>query len=88
MDGRHVGLDFYDLLIEALKVLPAEMACNSERLSRFQREARAVASLNHPHIVTLYSVEEADGVPFLTMEYVPASHSTAVFRREDCRSHK
>lgn len=55
----------------ALKVLPAEMACNSERLARFQREARAVASLNHPHIVTLYSVEEADGIPFLTMEYVP-----------------
>jgi len=55
----------------ALKVLPAEMACNSERLARFQREARAVASLNHPHIVTLYSVEESDGVPFLTMEYVP-----------------
>jgi len=55
----------------ALKVLPAEMVCNSERLARFQREARAVASLNHPHIVTLYSVEESDGVPFLTMEYVP-----------------
>ncbi|HVN21040.1 MAG TPA: serine/threonine-protein kinase, partial [Dongiaceae bacterium] len=55
----------------ALKVLPAEMVCNSERLARFQREARLVASLNHPHIVTLYSVEEADGVPFLTMEYVP-----------------
>src|SRR5579872_940572 len=54
----------------ALKVLPAEMACNGERLARFQREARAVASLNHPHIVTLYSVEEADGIPFLTMEYV------------------
>ena len=55
----------------ALKVLPAEMVCNSERLARFQREARAVASLNHPPIVTLYSVEESDGVPFLTMEYVP-----------------
>ncbi|HXW92787.1 MAG TPA: protein kinase [Terriglobales bacterium] len=55
----------------ALKVLPAEMVCNSERLARFQREARTVASLNHPHIVTLYSVEEADGIPFLTMEYVP-----------------
>ena len=54
----------------ALKVLPAEMASNPERLARFQREARAVAALNHPQIVTLYSVEEADGVHFLTMELV------------------
>jgi serine/threonine protein kinase len=51
----------------ALKVLPAEMASSPERLARFQREARAVAALNHPHIVTIYSVEEADGVHFLTM---------------------
>jgi serine/threonine protein kinase/tetratricopeptide (TPR) repeat protein len=54
----------------ALKVLPPDMARDPERLARFQREARAVAALNHPHIVTLYSVEEADGVPFLTMELV------------------
>ena len=39
-------------------------------LERFQREARAVAALNHPSIVTIYSVEEADGVHFLTMELV------------------
>ena len=54
----------------ALKVLPAEMASSPERLARFQREARAVAALNHPHIVTIHSVEEADGVHFLTMELV------------------
>jgi len=54
----------------ALKVLPQDMAAEPERLARFQREARAVAALNHPHIVTLYSVEEADGLPFLTMEFV------------------
>jgi TolB-like protein len=54
----------------ALKVLPAEVASDPERLARFQREARAVAALNHPHIVTIHSVEEADGVHFFTMELV------------------
>jgi serine/threonine protein kinase/Flp pilus assembly protein TadD len=54
----------------ALKVLPGEMARDPERLRRFQREAEAIASLNHPGIVTIFSVEEADGVHFLTMELV------------------
>jgi serine/threonine protein kinase/tetratricopeptide (TPR) repeat protein len=54
----------------ALKVLPAETAEDPDRLNRFQREARAVATLNHPHIVTIHSVEEAGGTHFLTMELV------------------
>src|SRR5579862_5189330 len=54
----------------ALKVLPADMARDPDRLARFQREARAVAALNNPHIVTIYSVEEAGGLHFLTMELV------------------
>ena len=54
----------------AIKMLPAEVAENVERLARFQREARAVAALNHPNIVTLHSVEEWNGVHFLTMELI------------------
>src|SRR5450755_4579644 len=54
----------------AFKVLPPDMARDPIRLTRFQREARAVAALNHPHIVTIFSVEEAGGVHFLTMELV------------------
>lgn len=54
----------------ALKVLPAEMAHNVERRRRFEREAQAVAALNHPGIVTIYSVEHENGTSFLTMELV------------------
>lgn len=54
----------------AIKILPPEMAADPERLQRFRREAQAIAALNHPNVVTLYSVEEADGVHFLTMEIV------------------
>jgi len=54
----------------ALKVLPPEVASSPERVARFELEARAVAGLNHPNIVTLYSIEEDQGVHFLTMELV------------------
>src|SRR5512145_2825145 len=54
----------------AIKVLPAEVASSPDRLARFEREARTVAGLNHPNIVTLHSVEDEDGIRFLTMELV------------------
>ena len=64
----------------ALKVLPEEMAEKPSRLQRFRREAKAVAALNHPNIVTLYSVEEVDGRTFLTMELVQGEPLTALIR--------
>ncbi|HSG01613.1 MAG TPA: protein kinase, partial [Vicinamibacterales bacterium] len=54
----------------ALKILSSELAGDADRRQRFEREARAAAALNHPNIVTIHSVEEADGVPFLTLELV------------------
>ncbi len=54
----------------AIKLLPADLAARPESLAALEREARTVASLAHPNIVTLHSVEEADGVGFLTMELI------------------
>src|SRR5512132_3556633 len=54
----------------AVKVLPEAVASSPDRLARFEREARTVAGLNHPNIVTLFSVEDESGVRFLTMELV------------------
>ena len=60
----------------ALKLLPQSMAENPERLKRFQREAKTLASLSHPNIVTIFSVESEDGIQFLTMELLEGSTLT------------
>ena len=49
----------------AIKVLPQEFARDPERLARFEREARLLASLNHPNIAAIYGFEQSDGVPFV-----------------------
>src|SRR5881394_2159516 len=54
----------------AIKVLPAALAQDPERLTRFEREAKVLASLNHPNIATIYGVEESDGGRALAMELV------------------
>jgi serine/threonine protein kinase/membrane-associated phospholipid phosphatase len=54
----------------ALKVLPAEAVADSERLHRFQSEARAVAAMNHPNIVTIHGVETDHDIHFIAMELV------------------
>src|SRR5215472_2013436 len=54
----------------AIKVLPAEFASNSERLKRFEKEARSASALNHPNIVTIYDVGSQGGVSYIAMERV------------------
>ena len=56
--------------VVAIKVLPSGVADHPERRERFEREARAIASLNHPHICAIYDVGHQDGVDFLVMEYL------------------
>src|ERR1700682_2664079 len=55
----------------AIKVLPANFVNDPERMSRFQREARMLAALNHANIATIYGLEQCDGVTCLVMELVP-----------------
>jgi serine/threonine-protein kinase len=55
----------------AVKVLPAAFVHDADRLSRFQREARMLASLNHPNIAAIYGLEQSDEVQYLVMELVP-----------------
>jgi len=54
----------------ALKILPAEVAANHERMRRFIQEAKAAAALNHPNIAHVYEIDEVDGIHFIAMEFI------------------
>ncbi|MCH7676541.1 protein kinase [candidate division KSB1 bacterium] len=56
--------------IVAIKFLPRQIAVNSEERERFQIEAKAAASLNHPNIATIHAIEEVDDEIFIVMEYI------------------
>src|SRR5215213_811761 len=54
----------------AIKILPAAFAADADRVTRFQREAKVLASLNHPHIAAIYGLEDVGGIKALVMELV------------------
>jgi Tol biopolymer transport system component len=66
----------------AIKILPEVFAHDADRLSRFQREAKMLASLNHPNIATVHGLEHSDGTHFLIMELVPGETLAERIKRE------
>jgi len=64
--GRDTRLDRY----VALKILPPDKATDEDRRRRFVQEAKAVSALNHPGIVALYDIDDADGIFFIAIEYI------------------
>ena len=65
----------------AIKILPSHFTSDPERRSRFAREARLLATLNHPHIGAIYGLEEADGVTALVLELVEGPRSPIASKR-------
>ena len=65
----------------AIKILPAGIADNPIRRARFEREAQAISSLNHPNICAVYNVGTQDGVAYLVMEYIEGESLAQRVRR-------
>ena len=70
MGGVYEARDDRLYRIVAIKVLPPLLVDRAELHQRFEREAKAISSLNHPHICTLHDVGHQDGIGYLVMEYV------------------
>jgi len=69
----------------AIKVLPAEKVADPERKRRFIQEAKAASALNHPSIITIYDIDQADGVDFIAMEYVAGKTLDELIPRKGMR---
>ncbi len=70
----------------AIKVLPEHVAADPALKQRFEREAKTISSLNHPHICTLYDVGEQDGIDFIVMELVDPKSSPSRTGSRNCGS--
>ena len=68
----------------AIKVLPAELAANEERLKRFEKEARSASALSHPNIVTVFDIGATDGVSWIAMERVDGDNLRKLLRPARC----
>ena len=69
----------------AIKVLPADRVADEGRRRRFVQEAQAASALNHPHIITIYEIDTADGHDFIVMEYVRGKSLDALIPRQGMR---
>src|SRR5947207_9108780 len=69
----------------AIKVLPPEKVADLERKRRFVQEAKAASALNHPNIVHIYDIAEADGIHFIAMEFVPGKTLDQMIGRKGLR---
>ena len=70
----------------AIKVLPSHLSSSSELKARFEREARAISSLNHPYICHLYDIGSQDGIAYLVMEYRTAAAQNEPFWKPATRA--
>ena len=66
----------------ALKILPAEVAANQERMRRFVQEAKAASALNHPNILTIYEIDQTDSGHFIAAEFIDGETLRELMRRE------
>jgi len=69
----------------AIKILPAQFSADPVRKQRFEREAKTISSLNHPHICVLHDVGSHDGIDYLVMECVEGETLANGWRRDRCR---
>ena len=70
----------------AIKLMHRDISDRPDQLERFRREARAVARLNHPHVVTVIDAGEDDGAPYIVFEYVEGETlKERIRRRAACR---
>jgi len=72
----------------AVKILPAHLSSNLEAKQRFEREARAISSLNHPNICTLYDVGHQNGTDYLVMEYLEGETLSDRLGKGPCQPNK